>query len=204
MTNIQNYDKNHLMEIYDKNAVKRNNAKIGNFKKIEINTFSQMLYNENMKTVIDIGCGTGELTQIFKDKGFNVTGSDLSDQMLKYTRQKGIETIKLDCYDIDKLGIIFDAVFSMNCLLHIPKKDMSSILAKIKTVLKDNGLFYLGLWAGNDFEGIYEEDEYDDKRFYVFYKQKTLIDIVMEHFRLEYYRFITDKKAIFHSLILRK
>ena len=198
------YDKKRLIEIYDKNAVRRNNTKIGDFKINEIESFTRMLNDENSKTVLDLGCGTGELAQIFKDRGFNVTGSDLSEKMLEFTKQKGVDTIKIDCYDIDKSGIIFDAIFSMNCLLHIPMKDINTILSKIKLIMKNHGLFYLGLWAGNDFEGIYEGDEYEDKRFFVFYSQKTLVDIVMEHFRMEYYRLIkVSERASFHSLILR-
>ena len=78
--------------------------------------------------------------------------------MVELTKEKGVNARLLDCYDLDQIGQTFDAVFSMNCLLHIPQKDIRHILSLIANRINEGGLMYLGLWGGEDFEGILEED----------------------------------------------
>jgi SAM-dependent methyltransferase len=199
------YDKKRMIDIYNRNAPDREKNTIAGFKINEIDNFMNLLRSEKKQNILDVGCGTGEIASIFQIKGFKILGMDFSEKMLEYVKQKNIDTMLLDCYDIDKIARKFDAVFSMNCLLHIPTKDIGIVLSHIKSVLNINGLFYLGLWAGDDFEGIYEKDELENKRYFVFYRQKTLIDRLSDYFRIEYYRCIeAHEKMHFHSCVMRK
>lgn len=198
------YNKNTLIQTYNKYAHKRNNAEINEKKLKEIDLFIKYLKDENKESILDIGCGTGEITLYFQNNNFKVTGIDFSENMLKYAKEKKLNVTLLDCYNIDSLNQYYDGLFSMNCLLHIPSKDFPGILGKIKNILSNDGLFYLGLWSGDNFEGICEKDEYEPKRYFVFYNQKTLLNDLMEHFKLLYYNhFIIYEKIFFHSCILR-
>jgi len=42
----------------------------------------------------------------------------------------------------------------MNSLLHVPKSDLPRVLTSIDSVLDDGGLFYMGVYGGEDFEVI--------------------------------------------------
>lgn len=78
---------------------------------------------DSRKTVIDIGCGTGELVFRLAKKSINVLGIDTNTEMIKYAREKGkrlkiqnIEFKKIDAVDIDQIisKKSFDyAIFSM-------------------------------------------------------------------------------------------
>ena len=43
--------------------------------------------------VLDLGCGTGALTMAFKDLGFDVTGVDLAEGMVKKGRKRGLNCL---------------------------------------------------------------------------------------------------------------
>jgi SAM-dependent methyltransferase len=79
----------------------------------------------------------------------------------------------------------FDAVYAMNSLLHLPKKDLPAVLHNIQTVLKPDGLFYIGVYGGVESEGIWEEDDYVPKRFFAFYMDDQLKQILSEFFNIE-------------------
>ncbi len=49
----------------------------------------------------------------------------------------------------------FDAVYALNCLLHVPNGDLPDILEVIRAVLRPGGWFFLGLYDG----GGGEEEE---------------------------------------------
>ena len=66
------------------------------------------------KDLLDVACGTGDLTILLADK-FNVTGTDLSEEMLKIAAEKAQKADKkipfeqsnmLDLYDFDKFDVI--------------------------------------------------------------------------------------------------
>lgn len=197
--------KNNLIETYNKYAEERNKKNTYDFKLQEINNFTKILKLEKKHTILEIGCGTGQESAIIENTGFNLLAIDISPAMIEFTRKKGIQAKVLDCYHLNSLQQKFDSVFSLNCLLHIPKNDIKTIFKNIHSILNTNGLFYLGLWGGDDFSGIYKNDSYEPKRFFVFYRQMTLFNLLTDFFEIEYYkRIIPRQDSIFHSLILRK
>ena len=194
-----------LIESYEKYADQRASSARAVFKERERSEFLKCLKSERRETILEIGCGPGQDAQFFQSQGFCVFAVDNAPTMVKLTAEQGIEAQVLDCYDLDQIDQTFDAVYTMNCLLHIPKKDIGHIFSLISARLNEGGLMYLGLWGGSDFEGVLERDIYEPKRFFSFWKTETLLEIVQQSFRLEYYRRVEPgEDRVFNSLIVRK
>ena len=52
--------------------------------------YMQILQREGVqpRTVVDLACGTGSVTKILAQKGYDVTGVDMSEEMLTQAHQK--------------------------------------------------------------------------------------------------------------------
>lgn len=102
----------------------------------------------------------------------------------------------------------FDAVYSFNSLLHLPKDELPAVLLEIRRVLRPEGLFYFGTYGGFDHEGIYEGDDHDPPRFFSFYDDEQLKCVVGETFDILGFRSTDmkegDPRFRFQSLLLRK
>lgn len=196
---------NALVKTYEKYAHERASHSPDEFKVQERSEFLRFLQAEERKTLLEIGCGTGSDAQFFQSQGLCVLGVDNTPTMVKLTTEKGIRAQVLDCYDLDQINERFDAVYTMNCLLHIPKQDFDQVLRLISRRLNENGLMYLGIWGDINFEGIWEQDRYEPKRFFSFWKTEALLEVLQRFFRLEYYRRLEPHEdRIFNSLIVRK
>ena len=93
-------------------------------------------------SLLDVGCGTGEFLSMAHAKGFQVSGVDLSEGMLKrlelnhpqltgLTQQASVE--KLPFADES-----FDIVFSSGVLVHVP--EIIAAAKEITRVLKPGGV----------------------------------------------------------------
>lgn len=194
-----------LVKSYEKYAHERASHSPGAFKVQERSAFLKFLQDEKRETLLEIGCGPGGDALFFQNQGFRVLAVDNTPTMVKLTAEKGVPAQILDCYNLDEINERFDAVYTMNCLLHIPKRDMNQILLLISKRLNDSGLMYLGIWGDQDFEGIWEQDSYEPKRFFSFWKTEALLETLQQSFRLEYYRRLEPHEGrIFNSLIVRK
>ncbi len=194
-----------LIESYEKHAYQRESSTADKFKKRERSEFLKLLKEEQRKTILEIGCGPGRDAQFFQSQGLQVLAVDNAPTMVRLTAEKGVPAQVLDCYDLDQINETFDAVYTLNCLLHIPKKDIGHIFSLIVTRLNRNGLMYLGLWGGENFEGILEQDTYEPKRFFSFWEPEKLLEVVQQSFRLEYYRKLNPREGVtFNSIIARK
>lgn len=91
--------------------------------------------NEN---ILDLGCGEGTLAVEIEKFNAKVIALDLSADMVKKTKAKGIEAYVMSATQL-QFGNEFDAVFS-NAVLHWVK-DSKTAINKIHTALKDNGRF---------------------------------------------------------------
>lgn len=92
--------------------------------------------------ILDIGCGDGNVTQIYLEKG-EVYGIDISPFALKAAAKKGIKT---SLQDLNNLPLkfpenSFDYVIATDVAEHLI--DPVNLLKEVKRVLKKNGMFIL-------------------------------------------------------------
>lgn len=57
---------------------------------LQLETLGRLL-GEGAGTLLDIGCGTGVYTEAISNWGWNVRGVDVSDDMLRYARARGLD-----------------------------------------------------------------------------------------------------------------
>src|SRR3984957_1723807 len=113
--------------------------------------------------LLEIGAGTGQDSSYFKQEGFGVVAADLSAAMVERCRAKGIEAHVMDFLHLDFPAGSFDAVFAMNCLLHVPNHDLPAVLADIRAILRPGGLLFVGVYGAQDGEGGTEGPIDDDR-----------------------------------------
>lgn len=103
--------------------------------------------------ILDIGCGTGDLTHQLFLMGCEVTGIDASESMIGKAKEK-FPDIRFICADACRfeLNEKFDAVFS-NAVLHWIK-DQEAMLQSVYTHLKRGGRFVAELGARGNVEKI--------------------------------------------------
>ncbi|WP_127555200.1 bifunctional 2-polyprenyl-6-hydroxyphenol methylase/3-demethylubiquinol 3-O-methyltransferase UbiG [Saccharospirillum alexandrii] len=97
------------------------------------------------KTVLDIGCGGGILTEALAQRGARVTGIDMTDAPLKVARlhalDSGLEGIDYRQITAEALAEEapgqFDVITCMEMLEHVP--DPTSIMAAIQRLLRPGG-----------------------------------------------------------------
>jgi SAM-dependent methyltransferase len=173
-----------LRQAYDLKAGERDSQPISDIRLGPRNAFAALLKRADKRTILELGSGPGNDGRYFKDQGFDILCTDLSPEMVRLCREKGLEARVMDNTNLDLPPASFDAVYTMNSLLHLPKQELPAVFAKIKRLLKPDGLFFLGLYGGIDFEGIWEEDHYQPKRFYSFFTEDRLKPILARQFQL--------------------
>lgn len=177
--------KSIIKKSYNNNAKLRDKNEIEPWKVQELNKVLSNIENKRPSTLLDIGAGAGLYGKYFKNNGLEVTCIDISSSMIKLCKEKGLNAYVMDFYNLKFEKNYFDVIWSLNTLLHVPKKSIEEVLKNIKRVLKPNGLFYLGLYGGDNFEGIWKEDIYEPKRFFSFYKDEMIKELVQKYFEIE-------------------
>jgi SAM-dependent methyltransferase len=143
-----------LRESYNKNAEERDNIKKDEWKIRERENYKLWLQKENKKSILEIGAGTGEDGKYFKEKGFDVICTDISEEMVRLCKIKGLTAFVMDFMSLDFSEGSFDGIYALNCLLHVPKDNFEKVLGNIQKLLKPTGLFYLGVYGGKETEGF--------------------------------------------------
>jgi len=194
-----------LARAYDAAVAQRSVAVLAPWKLAEEQAFLARVQQEGGRSLLEIGAGTGRHGRFFADAGLEVVCTDLSAAMVDHCRAIGLDAHQRDFLHLD-LGRRFDAVFAMNCLLHVPREDLPAVLASVRSVLRGDGLFYLGQYGGVDEDGIFEDDTYEPKRYFSRLRDVDLLAFVVEHFTVESFTAVdigaTDGTH-FQSVVLR-
>ena len=103
--------------------------------------------------ILELGCGTGRLSQPLAELGFVVTGLDSAAAMLSVARRKAVgrtvapHYIQGDLRDFD-LGAVFDLVILPNNTLgHLHSvAELAAMLGRVRSHLGDGGLFVLDIF----------------------------------------------------------
>ena len=202
----QKQRKDNLVTAYNLQAEKRNNSYIEDWKSKERELFLSFLQREKKLSLLEIGAGHGRDSVFFQAQGFHVTAIDLSPAMISLCLQKGVPARVMDMTTLEFSPRSFDAAYALNSFLHLSKRDFPMALENVYKVLKGGGLFYLGLYGGVDFEGIWEDNSYTPKRFFSFHTDDNLSRILASFFEIVYFQRIAFDEGArdFQSFILRK
>lgn len=111
--------------------------------------------NGDVKTILDMGCGTGGHACLLAEKGYNVTGIDRSEDMLSIAKEKAKKTkipvdfIKADIRDFN-LNKKFDIIISMFAVMgyQTSNHDFEVALSSVRRHLGSGGLFVFDVWFG--------------------------------------------------------
>ncbi|MBW4507588.1 MAG: class I SAM-dependent methyltransferase [Scytonematopsis contorta HA4267-MV1] len=93
------------------------------------------------KTVLDIGCGTGEFSRLLAKRADQVIAMDLSSKMIEVAKQRSKQYVNIDFQVGDVLQLQlpveqFDAIVSIATLHHLPVEEL---LPNLKSALKPGG-----------------------------------------------------------------
>lgn len=200
--------KENLKRTYDRHAGARDTEEKQDWKTIERDRFLTELRRNGARTLLELGPGPGRDSLFFQQQGFRVTAADLSSEMVKLCRAKGIDARELDMADLPFADGSFDAVYALNSLLHIPKAELPDVLAQIRRVMKPGGLFYMGVYGGMNSEGVWEQDVYEPKRFFAMYDDAAMRETVGRAFEIAYFGVVrvasSERQPHFQSMILQK
>jgi SAM-dependent methyltransferase len=200
------FDKKKLEQAYDAFADEREQSGLAPWKSEERRRALDAFKRAGAAALLEIGAGTGRDSLYFQEHGLAVTAVDLSERMVELCRNKGLTAYRMDFSRMSFADRSFDAVFAMNCLLHVPKAELRETLGEIARVLKPGGLFYLGVYGGRDSEGIWEEDSYEPKRFFSFHTDEGIVRAVESCFEAAEFRRISlgGNELGYQSLLLRR
>jgi ubiquinone/menaquinone biosynthesis C-methylase UbiE len=170
---IKEYNYSEIADIYDSLEYSQDYG--------EVNKILEKIFQKHkIKKVLDITCGTGAQAIHFHKKGYDVTASDFSKEMISVAKKK---YPKLDFKKADmrnaRLGK-FDAVISIfNAIGHLSKKDFEKALRNIGENLNEKGYYLFDIF-NLDFmkhgfiknEFIDAAREIDNKKFVRFNNNK--------------------------------
>jgi len=207
----KDFYKENLKKYYDKEAEIRNGKSVKPDWKVNIREkFWNMVKNENKRTLLELGAGVGYDSLFFINNGLKVIAIDLSTEMVKKCIEKNIEAYELDFYNLSSLNKKFDCVYSLNNLLYVPKNDLPKVFEEINSVLNTNGLFYMGLYGGNDTEKeLVFNDVSDIPLNFTFYSENYLKSTLKKYFEIISFEQIDIDHQLndfkkFNSVVLRK
>lgn len=199
-------DKQNIAISYNNVAHERNEYKNDMWEVNERTKFMDLLNSINSKSLLDAGAGNGWDSLFFKEQGFDVVSIDISDEMIYLCREKGLNAIVMDFYKLKFKDGTFDAIWSLNSMLHVSKEDFPIVLDEFNRVLKSDGLLYIGIFGGFDREGVLQGDNQIPKRFFNAYADENIKKAVSQQFEIIKYENIDVNKNTVHlqSLILKK
>jgi len=157
----------------------------------------------NGKQILDLGCGSGDNSLYFKEKGLDVTAIDLSEEMIKLCKEKGINAFLMDIENLEFEDKSFDGIWAATSLLHIPKSKLSKVIEKLNAILKDDGILFVCVKEGEGEELVYDKIT-STKRFFAFWKEEELKKLFDNYFVLLESEKVQLENTVFLQLSFRK
>ncbi|MBB5775723.1 class I SAM-dependent methyltransferase [Nonomuraea jabiensis] len=195
-----------LRTAYDDGAQRRDAMGKTQWKLAEREAFLSRLQGDRCGRLLEIGAGTGQDSVYFQENGLEVVAVDLSPAMVALCREKGVEAHVMDFLGLDFAPGSFDAVYAMNCLLHVPNSDLPAVMEAIHTLMRPGGLFFLGVYGGGSLtgEGPFEEDDHRPPRFFSFRSDEQLQEYARKAFEVVDFHTVGSDELRFQSLTLRR
>ncbi len=132
--------------------------------------------------ILDIGCGTGTLSEYIANKRFSVDAVDFSEEMLKIARKKikNVNFIQMYMRNID-LDEEYNGIMLAYLLFHISKKEVKEVIPKYFDLLQKDGVMLIILQEGEGEKYVEENLEIGLKKFVNYYSFEEIEKILNDN-----------------------
>ena len=146
-------------------------------------TIERFLKSVHGKKILDIGCAVGMDSAIFSEKGYDVTGLDYSEEMIKLAKKRDLKS-RFVCAEFLSWQSEerFDGIFVQSFIHLFDKPTAMKALQKIKTLLSPRGVAIIATNKSEETkEGLFAKDNYKTplKRFRRFWTTKELEEALL-------------------------
>lgn len=151
--------------------------------------------NVKNKIILDLACGTGTLTKILAEKGYEMIGADISYDMLQKAQEKNPDVLflnqSMDDFELyGTVGAIVCCLDSVNYLLD--NESLNKMLNLCNNYLEPDGLLIFDVNSEYKFKNVLAQNIYtydNDEIFYVwennFCEEEKLCDFYLTFFLKE-------------------
>jgi len=132
--------------VYDKNVEQYKNLIGQSYKDKNLDFFEKMLNKKSV--VLDLGCGTGQVSSKLQSLGHILFPVDASLEMIKVAKSEFHLNAVHRTFDQINEVEAFDGIWANFSLLHTSKKSFAENLAKLFYALKPQGILFFSLKYG--------------------------------------------------------
>lgn len=162
-----------------------------------------IIKNENAKVqnILELACGTGNLTIPLTKKNYDIAGIDISEEMLSVAREKaekeGVELVLLQQdiaqldFDITNLDCVLCACDGFNYITY--DDDLENVFTKTYELLKEDGIFIFDISSFYKLSTILGNNMYGENRDDIAYMWQNYFDDEENLVEMELAFFIKDE-----------
>lgn len=156
------------------------------------------------KKILDMGSGPGNHAEYFAANGYDVMCVDLSEEMVKVCRQKGLHAEVMDIENLMFPPHSFDGIWAYASLLHVTKIKLPDMVASIVGLLVPQGICVLAVKKGIGEQFETSEDYPDCRRYFVYYTDEEVRAAFCPYFDvLEFIEDNVKNKYVFMNYLLQ-
>ncbi|SHH01442.1 class I SAM-dependent DNA methyltransferase [Tepidibacter thalassicus] len=151
-----------------------------------VNYIEDIIKKENVivKNILELACGTGNLTIPLAQKEYDIVGIDISEEMLDIARKKSLEQgIDIVFLNQDMRELDFE-VYNLDCVLCacdgfnyiLEEDDLKNVFKSIYSLLKNNGIFIFDISSYFKISNILSGNTFGENREDIAYIWQNYFD----------------------------
>lgn len=192
-----------LAAFYDKLNADLDYTAIRDFIK---SVFKEQNVPENA-SLLDLACGTGKLTNLFADEGYDMIGADLSPEMLSEAQNASMEAgvyplyLCQDMRELDLYGTVDAAFCCLDSLNYLPEEgDLAKVFARLRHFIVPGGIFIFDVNTAYRFRIVYGNNTYVYDEDDVYCVWQNFFDEAKNTCDFDLTFFVKDKKNAYRRM----
>ena len=125
-------------------------------------------YGIDSGILLDLGCGTGKMTEFFADKGYDMIGVDNSSEMLEIAMEnnsRGILYLLQDMREFELYGTVRAIYSACDCINYIlDEDDLLRVFKLVNNYLDPGGIFIFDINSEYKYREILGENTFAENR----------------------------------------